>query len=245
MRCEDKEVRKIGQLIDHISNDLNDYPGPVWYRGQANLRWRLEPRLMRVTPPLSETHLLNKFKQNASFLVKQRPKDDFEWLFLMQHYGYPTRLLDWTESPLTALYFVINSNQDEDGALWILLPTVLNEKSNFKPEFEYEIPSFEDDHLRNYLPDTIAHETRSKLFPLAAIAPRNSARMQAQLGVFTITHRENLYIEDVGAPGAVRDHVWRFVIPSDAKLSLSKELRLLAYTKFQLFPELESLADYL
>jgi hypothetical protein len=76
---------------------------------------------------------------------------------------------------------------------------------------------------------------------MAAIAPRNSTRMQAQQGVFTISHRENIYIEDVGEAGAARDHVWRYIVPNAARPRLENEIRLLGYTKFQLFPELESL----
>ena len=241
MRYDDAEIHTVGELIDHLNHHIGEYEGPIWYRGQASAQWRLEPKLLRTAPVPSESHLLNRFKQNAALLVSHQPRNDFDWLFLMQHYSVSTRLLDWSESPLAALYFALISHEDEEGALWVLLPTVLNQKSNYRPDFEHEVPSFEDAHLQNYLPATIAGEHSSKLYPIAAIAPRNSTRMQAQQGVFTISHRENTYIEDVGAEGAARDHIWRYLIPSDSKSTLQKELRLLGYTRFQLFPELESL----
>lgn len=47
-----------------------------------------------------------------------RPKNDKEFLFLAQHYGLPTRLLDWTYNPLIALYFACCSNFDKDGIVY-------------------------------------------------------------------------------------------------------------------------------
>lgn len=243
MKHPDEEICGIGDLIDQLTIHLDGYEGPVWYRGQASSNWHLEPTLMRLNPQPSETHLLNRFKQNASLLIQNPPPSEFGWLFLMQHHRIPTRLLDWSESPLAALYFAVDSCINEPGALWALLPIILNEKSNFRPEYEFEVPSFEDEHLQNYLPSTIAREHMSKLFPMAAIAPRNSARMQAQQGVFTISHRENIFIEDVGAAGAERDYIWRYVIPSGSKIDVQRQLRMLGYNRFMLFPELESLSE--
>jgi hypothetical protein len=242
MRYPDEEITSIGELVSRLGAHLAGITSPAWYRGQSDAAWRLEPKLLRTVPMQSERYLINRFRQNATLLVERHPQTEFDWLFLMQHYAAPTRLLDWTESPLAALYFALGrANDDKVAALWVLLPTVLNEKSNYRPDTPDEIPSFNDEVLQNYLPDTIASETRSKLFPFAALAPRNSARMQAQLGVFTISHRENIYIEDVGAAGTPRDHIWRYLIPPARRQSLRNELRLLAITKFQLFPELGSL----
>lgn len=246
MKYPDSSIESVGSLIEQLTSHIGTYEGPVWYRGQSDATWRLEPKLLRSSPPRSESHLLNRFKQNAALLLSQQPKSDFDWLFLMQHYSVATRLLDWSESPLSALYFALydpNSSSDVDGALWVLLPTVLNQKSRFRPDFAHEVPSFEDEDLKNYSPETIAGEHKSKLYPMAAIAPRNSTRMQAQQGVFTISHRENIYIEDVGEPGAARDHIWRYIVPKDARPRLTNEIRLLGYTRFQLFPELESLGQ--
>jgi hypothetical protein len=243
VRYPDEEVVSTGGLVDCLKKHLHNYDGPVWFRGQSMADWPLIPKLLRASTIPSEAFLINKFKQNATLLLTQRPKNDFEWLFLMQHYSMPTRLLDWTESPLVALYFTVTENETSNGALWMLLPAVLNEKSNYRPDYTYEVPSFEDEHLQNYLPETIAREHRSRLLPMAAIAPRNSSRMQVQQGVFTISHRENTPLENVGAPGAARDHVWRYIIPAALKNSLQRELRILGFSKFQLFPELDSLSS--
>ncbi len=242
MRNPDEPIDSVGALVQHLAEHLRGLDAPVWFRGQSKAEWRLVPKLLRGTIPHSETYLISRFKQNATLLLPQHPKNDFEWLFLMQHHSMPTRLLDWTESPLVALYFAVTENVTDEGALWVLLPTLLNEKSNYRPDYPLEIPSFEDEDLQNYLPETVASEHRSRLFPMAAIAPRNSARMQSQQGVFTISHRENTPIDDIGAVGAARDHVWRFTIAPAVKAKLNSELKVLGITRFQLFPELDSLS---
>ena len=244
MRFEDRYINSVGELISYLKENLKKIDAPVWFRGQSKSEWPLVPKLLRSEGATSEIYLIRRFKQNATLLLQQPPRNDFEWLFLMQHHSMSTRLLDWTESPLVALYFAVTQNYDSEGALWVLMPTVLNEKNNYRPDYLLEIPSFEDVDLQNYLPETVASEHRSRLFPMAAIAPRNSARMQAQQGVFTIGHRDNTPLEDAGAEGASRDHVWRYLIPAKAKEQICEELKIIGITRFQLFPELDSLAQY-
>jgi hypothetical protein len=243
MRYTDLRITTIGNLVDALNRHLQGLDVPVWYRGQSKSQWQLVPKLLRGPRDQSESFLINRFKQNATLLLPKHPKNEFEWLFLMQHHSVSTRLLDWSESPLVALYFAVKELEHDEGALWVLLPTILNQKSNYVPDYPKEVPSFDDELLQNFLPNAIAAEHRSRLYPLAAIAPRNSSRMQAQQGVFTISHRENTPIEDVGAVGAPRDHVWRYPIPAAAKASLLRELKVLGFSSFQLFPELDSLAS--
>ncbi len=242
MKYPDEPISTVGDLVAKLKAQHPNRNMPIWFRGQSKLSWPLVPKLMRGATAESESFLISRFKQNATILLPQRPTSSFEWLFLMQHYSLPTRLLDWSESPLVALFFAVMDNDAEDGALWVLLPTLLNERSNMRPDYPSEIPAF-DDSLINYRPETIAGERVTRLFPIAGIAPRNSSRMQAQQGTFTINHREGTPIEDVGAPGAPRDYVWRFTISAHHKPQLRDELRILSFSRFQLFPELDSLGS--
>ena len=214
-----------------------------WYRGQSDEKWKLLPSLARQENGLGrESDLIARFKQNASLLLPSLPRNDWDWLTIMQHYRVPTRLLDWSESPLVALYFAVVPHSHSDGAVWVLEPTALNRASNIAPIDENYIPNLEDeDILNNYLPGVIQSERVSRLQPIAIIGPRNTQRMQAQLGVFTIMHREPIPVEQVGNS----EHIRKLIIPHCAKNELRRELKLLAIDKFQLFPDLQSLGDIL
>ena len=234
-------ISSIGDLLCVLKD--NSQPTPIhWYRGQSNVDWKLLPTLARHQGDLQrEWDLLARFKQNASLLLQPLPSTDWGWLTIMQHYRVPTRLLDWTESPLVATYFAVESHPEMDGALWVLEPTQLNSISHISPDYDRYIPNFEDEYTQSYLPGSLRAETMSRLDPIAVIGPRNTPRMQAQLGAFTVIHRDPTAIEDVG----VGEHVRKYNIPKDAKGALSQELSMLAVNKFQLFPDLQSLGEIL
>src|SRR3984957_12135302 len=133
--------------------------------------------------PDDEVVLLKKFKQNAVPLIDLAPIHEDEWLFLMQHHSVPTRLLDWTESPLVALYFAVAEANDakhrnKDAALWCLYPHVLNELAGIRMEPEHDIPSFRHErYLDDYLPSRAAGITTATKQPVALIAPRPFRRL--------------------------------------------------------------------
>ncbi|TCS41777.1 FRG domain-containing protein [Reinekea marinisedimentorum] len=237
------EINSVQELLERLEEIQKDQVQSIWYRGQGSKDWSLTPYYLRLDGRQSESTLLKRFKQSAAMLIETSPKESFDWLFLMQHYGVPTRLLDWSESPLVALYFAVENIEkhgEEDGALWLLYPSELNKHARINnKEEEGFIPSFDDEELESYSVESLKSNSRIQLFPVATIATRNNARIQAQLGVFTIHHHENIPIEEVGD----RSHTLKFVIPANSKERIKNQLALLGYTKFQLFPELSSIGD--
>jgi hypothetical protein len=117
---EEKTINSVQDLLLALAEDNKAYSGAVWYRGHADNEWGLTPGYFRLKNAPSESTLIKRFKQSAAMLIDGSPKTSFDWLFLMQHYGVPTRLLDWSESPLIALYFAVSEKQhiEKDGALW-------------------------------------------------------------------------------------------------------------------------------
>ena len=237
-----KEIDSIETLLRELEED-NNYDGSIWYRGQADKNWKLLPGYLRFSKVISESTLMKKFKQSAAMLLNEKPHESFGWLFLMQHYGVPTRLLDWSESPLVALYFAVSSHDvhtDKDATLWSLRPSELNKNAGINnANEEFFIPSFEDEELISYSIESLSQNTRNQLMPLATIATRNNTRIQAQHGVFTIHHHNNSPIEEVGNS----EHVVKYIIPSDKRSKILNQLNLLGITKFQLFPELSSIGE--
>src|SRR5262249_39579679 len=155
----------------------------VWFRGQRSADWPLLPSLLR--PPNrsnTETILIKRFKQHAAPFLSSDRLEEWEWLFLMQHYGVPTRLLDWTESPLVALYFAVEeSNDPTSSAVWCVYPHELNKISNVNLSPPEDIPSFGHDEVLNaYLPSRVIGVTTAEQNPLAIIAPRRFRRLDAQ-----------------------------------------------------------------
>ena len=184
---------------------------------------------------------MGRFQQSAAILLERSPSGDWDWLTIMQHHGVPTRLLDWTESALVGLHFAVSSHPDTDGALWVLSPCGLNSASNIRPDFKHFIPSFADKLVDNYKPSTVTAEKVSTLKPIAVIGPRSTPRMQAQLGAFTVMHRDQTALESIDGGR----HVHKILIPKEAKATLHDDLRLLGIGEFQLFPELMSIGRLL
>ncbi len=239
-----EKIDSIPGLISRLETDNKGYKGSIWYRGHSDASWSLIPGYYRIENAPPESTLVKRFKQSAAMLISVAPKDSFDWLFLMQHYGVPTRLLDWSESPLVALYFAVSQesekHKNEDAVLWSLRPSELNKNAGINDaEEEFFIPSFEDEELMNYSVESIRQNARNQMKPLATIATRNNERIQAQHGVFTIHHNEKIAIENVGD----RSHVIKYIVPKDQKPIIAKQLELLGFTKFQLFPELSSIGD--
>lgn len=241
MRHADEIIGSVGDLLEALKKHaVADQP--TWYRGHSDATWKLTPSISRDKKTFAAENILTKrFKQNALRFLGSRPATEWDWLFLMQHYGTPTRLLDWTESPLVGLYFAVNEEKhhDKDGAIWCLLPKEMNHHAGHRPTNSMELPFIGvEQRLDEYLPAKILQEQSSFYQPMAAMCLRDSARIYAQLGVFTIIHREAVPVEEIGDA----KHVWRIVIPKEKKRTLLEDLGYLSINQLTLFPELASVA---
>lgn len=240
------EFSSTAELLERLRQLAEQAQGQtVWFRGHCRESYKLLPSLARNERALEREQLLSKrFKQNASPFRASPPQDEWEWLFLMQHFGIPTRLLDWTESPLVALYFAVNdtdtNHDDSDATIWVLLPEQYNyELPRLQPTVSVDIPCFGVDRvLEDYRPDQIALEAMSSKLPVAAIAHRKNERIMAQLGVFTIMHRDMTPLEEIAG-----NQLAKLTIPAAAKASLRTELDALRINRLSLFPELVSVAE--
>lgn len=127
-------INNIESLLGHIY----DFPETFFYRGHASVEFKLIPSIGRGYVVGQENALLQyereifeDFKRKYSMFTDVRPKNDMEFLFLAQHYGLPTRLLDWTYNPLVALYFACCSHKEIDGVVYQSCPF---SRSIFQPE---------------------------------------------------------------------------------------------------------------
>lgn len=111
-----------------------------FFRGQSKVENPLIPSIGRFYTQGQESVLLqferelfDDFKRKYALYTDVRPKNDKEFMFLAQHYGLPTRLLDWTYNPLIALYFACNADYENDGAVYHCMPfsrKIFNEGTN-------------------------------------------------------------------------------------------------------------------
>ncbi len=240
----EKSVSSLSELIQALAELSKLTQGEiVWFRGHARADYQLIPSLARKPEALSRESLLAKrFKQNAYPFSRMPPSTEWEWQILMQHYGVPTRLLDWSEAPLVGAYFAVhdddNSHFDHDAHIWAFLPAQYNrEICRLVQVVPTDIPSFGDAVLEDYLPNNIHRGPRVEKYPVAAMAPRQNERIMAQLGTFTVMHVDQTPLEMVA-----ENYLARFTIPKDAKETIRNELAALRINQLALFPELSSVA---
>lgn len=117
---ETLHASSISELLDSLSWDIPS----LLFRGVADIDYDLVPSIARLKSTsvsglaLFEQSIVTEFARRAPPFLSSVPQTTFQWLFLAQHYGLPTRLLDWTTNPLVALYFASAGDSQRDFAVY-------------------------------------------------------------------------------------------------------------------------------
>lgn len=227
------------ESVKQAKADLGS-PEILWYRGHPSSRFYLLASLLRYKNGIQkEKHLFASFRKFSDRILKRR-ESEWETLFEMQHYGVPTRLLDWSETFGIALFFATMYNQTrhpgQDAAVYLLNPIALNKISGINQIFR--VP--EDESKFGYTKIYWDHSPFAATAPIAIEPIFINDRMLAQRGVFTVHHDKIDPIEHV-FPTAIK----KVILPSAVIPSAIEFLELSNLNIFTVFPDLAGLSDYL
>ena len=213
------------------------------FRGQTDSNWTLKPSILR----LLERHGIGRqmgirFERTIyrEFFSKAHLFEDFKFrefkegnalvtFSLMQHYGSPTRLLDWTESPYIALYFAVNSDFSKDGAVYLFNQTLLNDLNN-------------EDRYNNE--EILLNEVEDSSYLKTIITNFQTRRSNSQQGIYSLAANidkdhadliQNIFREQNTDE---KLYALKLVIDKDAKLEFLARLRKINLRADQLFPDL-------
>ena len=241
------KVRSIDELVEVVREIFFETKHRWWFRGHPDQSWTLLPKVRRGYTPQTERYLTNLFYQGAKLRHATLPNDDdyAGWLGLMQHYGLPTRLLDWSYSALVAVYFATKYerdmslwNSDREAAIWLLQPETLNEAQGYGSIF----PSLNARSLSDLVQEAFRDiPTTSNLKTsdvIAAVPVNRDLRMVMQHGAFTI------HASDVPLETRANRHAWlrKILIPRENVAGIALSLDVLGVRLSDVFPDVDHLA---
>ncbi|HEX2449842.1 MAG TPA: FRG domain-containing protein [Gemmatimonadales bacterium] len=254
-------VTSLGELIDGVTPTA---PDPATgrrrdtgvYRGAADARWSLLTSLDRlggVHPPHSkaglEEHVLRNFiRYSRPHLAASPPANEWELLVQAQHHGLPTRLLDWTYSPLVAAHFAtLQHRPGGDAAVWRLDWQQVHRRFGF-PAMAIAIEDLERLFPGDgaFTPWTLFRASRGPdVFAFMIEPPSLGARIAVQSSTFTISSDKNqgfdCFLEHHDLGGALT----KLVIPEAEVPRIRDQLDLVGVDERRLFPDLDGVAAQL
>ena len=189
---------------------------------------------MRDSIEECEKKIFNKFKKQARPYVNLKvsynnhnPGELWEWIALAQHYGLPTRLLDWSDNPLVAAFFAVNeiktTNDESNGSLIY----VYNLPYKYRPE---------DSELEEKSPFDLGIELNGMI-----ITPYHvSNRIISQAGLFTI-HSDPL----ISLEPSENRFIKTIFIPNSSRERIKYDLNEYGINRASLFPDLDGISDFI
>ena len=234
------------------------------YRGQANINWDLNPSAYRFDRFQHEKNFIYEMETIAPYAFSGMSR--IEKLIKMQHFGLPTRFLDFTRNSLVALYFACCSEHNEDGAVYEIhaFPMLRQDATPIsivmKYLFELGSTAVDPDEFLNDLNET---EYPSKLFndfksrqglsetlskPYGIYPKLSNERIRNQDGVFVmagmeITETRNIWTfqpKQYPTVQSIFEESRRIVIPYNSKNQIIQSLDKIGINERYLFPGLDA-----
>lgn len=254
-------VRSLGDLIEAVTpREPDPHTGrrrdTGVYRGASNAARPLLTSLDRLggldpahTKVDLEEHILRNFiRYSRPHLDETRPHNDWELLIAAQHHGVPTRLLDWSYSPLVAAFFATRPDSDDRGhdrAVWRLDWQCVHRHFEL-PELALQIQDldaiFGEKQAHSLSPTRLFAARQHRSFACMIEPPSLDDRIAAQSATFTLcsTARQSFdgFLEDQGLGSALT----KFVIPAADVPRVRDQLDLVGIDERRLFPDLDGVA---
>jgi FRG domain-containing protein len=258
-------VRSLGDLVDKVTPTEPDARtgrrrDTGIYRGASDACRPLLTSLDRlggVSPPHAkrdlEAHILRNFIRYSRPHLPAAPVNDWEILVAAQHHGVPTRLLDWTYSPLVAAHFATtDAHVGRDRAVWRLdwqqvhrafkLPKLALLIEDLARTFGSEGRPFTPWTLFDAA-NTSDASAKARDFACMIEPPSLDARVIAQAAVFTLctdTSRSfDAFLEAHGLSSALT----KFVIPEAEAARFRDQLDLVGIDERRVYPDLDGVAE--
>lgn len=244
---------------DKLIYELNSLPNSYIFRGHSDASWKLESTLERVVGCKWDKDIADKHEKYSLQVFKSKfhlydnenvaPKSKLAWLSIMQHYGVPTRLLDFTESPYVALYFALEGydiNKSNDFAIYALnhsqlmsqsLSYIASKDASFKEDL-YTIIEKQDDVFE----DTVDRFS----YDIAWITEPHelNIRLDRQSGCFLLSGNKEMKIEDVLSESIYNKCTFtKYIIRSSIYNNIYALLRKMNINSKTIYGDLQGLAQ--